>query len=77
MKTQYILVKGMLSHPFSDQSGVAFYNPFSTDVVSIGMNHETISEVFQCVREDNPSAQAVIEELLAKGFICLKDDGIE
>lgn len=69
--TQYIFTKGMSMHPFSDQSGVVFFNTKST---VIGAVHLPLKRLEACML--SPSADHISEnehnalkQLLEMGFI--------
>lgn len=66
---QYKIKKGMLTHPFSDQSGVCFYSTESTVLTSIGLQESDISRLLSEPDVNNEQDAAVIHELLSKGFI--------
>jgi len=61
--------KGMHMHPFSDQSGVAFYRPDTTVITSIGLPLKEIERILEHPSFDDPQHVKVIDELLANGFI--------
>jgi len=61
--------KGMLMHPFSDQSGVAFYRPDTTVITSIGLPLNTIQDILACPNLEETNIKNVIHELESNGFI--------
>ncbi|WP_371192515.1 hypothetical protein [Glaciecola sp. SC05] len=56
-------------HPFSDQSGVAFYRPDTTVITSIGLPLNTIQAMLDSPDLDKPETQKVLHELEHNGFI--------
>jgi hypothetical protein len=63
------LKKGMQMHPFSDQSGVAFYRSDTTVVTSIGLPLSTIEAFMAKPNAEDEKSRLVLDELESNGFI--------
>lgn len=56
-------------HPFSDQSGIAFFDQYSTVVSSIVVTEETLFEWLDKPLNCNDEQRKALSELSTQGFI--------
>ncbi|MFW8590361.1 hypothetical protein ACOI22_06155 [Glaciecola sp. 2405UD65-10] len=70
-KNQYKFVEGMQMHPFSDQSGLAFYDPRTTVLSSIAVPLSTLNEWMAQPTHIEDEQQQALEQLCFQGFIYL------
>lgn len=70
---QELLEKGVLYHPFSDQSGVVFYHPVSgqTICVSLSLNNvlKSLTELLSVTDKTSKKPATPLQPLIDAGFL--------
>ncbi len=69
--SKYYISKGMLMHPFSDQSGVTFFNTLSTVISSVNVPLSEFYEWLNNPSELDEEKRHVLSQLHEQGFIAL------
>lgn len=71
MSQKYEIIEGMLMHPFSDQSGVTFFNTLSTVISSVNVPLSEFYEWLNNPSELDEKQRQVLSQLHEQGFITL------
>jgi len=66
--SRFQLKKGVLIHPFSDNSGLCLYNVATTVITSLGISEELLSTLLSNQDHLNEDHRLILQELLDNGF---------